>query len=156
MRTRVKITGAVTERMAGRYLTEWQRGSCKTVMFLQWGNILFLTGVPLMGDPKGALDFYLPWFYNRSKIDLLRRFRMPVNLSIKNVPDHVAEEVRKRAAKHHRSLQGELISILEETVAPEKMMTPAGFLKEIRAFSLKTPSESSKMARRDRDARSNR
>ena len=81
---------------------------------------------------------------------------MPVNLSIKNVPDHVAEEVRKRAAKHHRSLQGELISILEETVAHEKRMTPAGFLKEIRDFSLKTPSESLKIVRRDRDARSNR
>jgi plasmid stability protein len=79
-----------------------------------------------------------------------------MNLSIKNVPDHVAEEVRKRAAKHHRSLQGELISILEETVAQEKRMTPAGFLKEIRAFSLKTPSESLKIVRRDRDARSNR
>ena len=49
---------------------------------------------------------------------------MPMNLSIKNVPDHLAEEVRKRAAKHHRSLQGELISILEEMVAQEKMMTP--------------------------------
>ena len=81
---------------------------------------------------------------------------MPVNLSIKNVPDHVAEEVRKRAAKHHRSLQGELISILEETVAQEKKMTPAGFLEEIRAFSLKTPSESLKIVRGDRDARSNR
>jgi plasmid stability protein len=81
---------------------------------------------------------------------------MPVNLSIKNVPDHIAEEVRKRAAKHHRSLQGELISILEETVAQEKRMTPSGFLKEIRAFSLKTPSESLKIVRRDRDARSNR
>ena len=105
---------------------------------------------------RQKIDFCLRWFYNRSKIDLLRRFRMPVNLSIKNVPDHVAEEVRKRAAKHHRSLQGELISILEETVAQEKRMTPAEFLKEIRAFSLKTPSESLKIIRRDRDARSNR
>ena len=81
---------------------------------------------------------------------------MPVNLSIKNVPDHVAEEVRKRAAKHHRSLQGELISILEETVAQGERMTPASFLKEIRVFGPKTPSESLKIVRRDRDARSNR
>jgi len=81
---------------------------------------------------------------------------MPVNLSIKNVSDHVAEEVRKRAAKHHRSLQGELISILEEIVAPKEMLTPGGFLKELRALSLKTPSESLKIIRRDRDARSSR
>jgi plasmid stability protein len=106
--------------------------------------------------PKSFLDFFLLWFYNRSKIDLLRRFRMPVNLSIKNVPDHVAEEVRKRAAKHHRSLQGELISILEETIAQEKRMSPARLLKELRALSLKTPSESLKIIRRDRDARSGR
>ena len=50
------------------------------------------------------LDFYLPWFYNRSKIDLLRRFRMPVNLSIKNVPDHVAEEVRNKSIKSNIEL----------------------------------------------------
>jgi antitoxin FitA len=81
---------------------------------------------------------------------------MPVNLSIKKVPDHVAEGVRKRAARHHRSLQGELISILEETVAQEKRMTPSGFLKELQALSLKTPSESLRIIRRDRDARSSR
>lgn len=81
---------------------------------------------------------------------------MPVNLSIKNVPDHVAERIRKRAAKHHRSLQGELISILEETAAQENRMTPAGFLEEIRGLGLKTPSESLKIIRRDRDVRSNR
>ena len=81
---------------------------------------------------------------------------MPINLSIKNVPDDLAEEVRKRAAKHHRSLQGELISILEETIAQEKRMSPARLLKELRALSLKTPSESLKIIRRDRDARSSR
>jgi plasmid stability protein len=81
---------------------------------------------------------------------------MPVNLSIKNVPDHVAEKVRERAARHHRSLQGELISILEETVSREKRMTPPDFLKELRALSIKTPSEAMKIIRRDRDARSSR
>jgi hypothetical protein len=29
----------------------------KTVMFFQWGKILFLTGVPLMGDPRGVSLF---------------------------------------------------------------------------------------------------
>ncbi len=81
---------------------------------------------------------------------------MSGNLSIKNVPDHIAEEVRRRAAKHHRSLQGELMAILEEIVSQEKRLTPDGFLKELRALRLKTPSESLKIIRRDRDARSNR
>lgn len=81
---------------------------------------------------------------------------MPVNLSIKNVPDHLAEEVRKRAAKHHRSLQDELISILVEVAAQDKRLTPNRFLEELRALRLKTPSESLKIIRRDRDARSSR
>ena len=38
---------------------------------------------------------------------------MPVNLSIKNAPDDVVARLRERAAKHHRSLQGELLAIIE-------------------------------------------
>ncbi len=38
---------------------------------------------------------------------------MAVNLSIKNVPDALAEILRARAERNHRSLQGELMAILE-------------------------------------------
>ncbi len=38
---------------------------------------------------------------------------MAVNLSIKNVPDAVADALRARAERNHRSLQGELMAILE-------------------------------------------
>ncbi len=38
---------------------------------------------------------------------------MPVNLSVKNVPDALADKLRSRARRNHRSLQRELISILE-------------------------------------------
>ena len=38
---------------------------------------------------------------------------MPVNLSVKNVPDELAERLRRRAASNRRSLQRELLSILE-------------------------------------------
>lgn len=41
---------------------------------------------------------------------------MPINLSIKNVPETVAEALRTRAAHNHRSLQGELMAILEHAV----------------------------------------
>jgi hypothetical protein len=34
------------------------------------------------------------------------------NLSIKNVPDDVLEKLRRRAARHHRSLQGELMAVI--------------------------------------------
>jgi len=38
---------------------------------------------------------------------------MPVNLSVKNVPETLAAKLRERAAGNHRSLQGELMAILE-------------------------------------------
>lgn len=41
---------------------------------------------------------------------------MPVTLTIKQVPDRVADKLRLRAAASHRSLQGELMAILEEAV----------------------------------------
>ena len=41
---------------------------------------------------------------------------MPVNLSVKNVPDDLAEQLRRRAAANRRSLQRELLSILETAV----------------------------------------
>ena len=49
---------------------------------------------------------------------------MPVNLSIKNVPDHIPARIRRRAAKNHRSLQGELVAILEEITAQETRPNP--------------------------------
>lgn len=81
---------------------------------------------------------------------------MAVNLSIKNVPDYLAAQIRLRAAKHHRSLQGELMAILEEMVGQEKRLTPDEVLHNLRNLGLKTPSEAAKFVRRDRDARSNR
>jgi antitoxin FitA len=39
-----------------------------------------------------------------------------VNLSVKNVPDALAERLRARAERNRRSLQRELLSILEAAV----------------------------------------
>jgi len=79
---------------------------------------------------------------------------MPVNLSIKNVPDHIAERIKRRAAKHHRSLQGELVAILEQSVSEQRSLTPVELLAELRAATLKTPAEAARLIRKDRDARS--
>lgn len=38
------------------------------------------------------------------------------NISIKDVPDPWAEALRKRAARNHRSLQGELMFLIEQAV----------------------------------------
>jgi antitoxin FitA len=49
---------------------------------------------------------------------------MVVNLSIKEVPEATAERLRARAERHHRSLQGELLSIVEQAVAPIEAPAP--------------------------------
>ncbi len=41
---------------------------------------------------------------------------MGVNLSIKNVPESLAEKLRQRAEANHRSLQGELMAMLHEAL----------------------------------------
>ena len=49
---------------------------------------------------------------------------MSINLSIKGVSDQVADRLRVRAERHHRSLQGELMAIVERA-ASEDDATPA-------------------------------
>lgn len=39
------------------------------------------------------------------------------NLSIKNVPENLLEELRERAMRHHRSIQGELMALLSTALA---------------------------------------
>jgi len=41
------------------------------------------------------------------------------NLSIKDVPEAWAESLRQRAARNHRSLQGELMAIIEKAVTAD-------------------------------------
>lgn len=49
---------------------------------------------------------------------------MPVNLSIKNVPDALAESLRARAERNHRSLQGELMHIIQTAMAENTALAP--------------------------------
>jgi len=76
---------------------------------------------------------------------------MPVTLSIKNAPDDVVERLRARARRHHRSLQGELLAIVEDAVRPDWFLTPAEVLAEVRRLGISSPSESAAMIRADRD-----
>jgi antitoxin FitA len=78
---------------------------------------------------------------------------MPVNLSIKNAPEEVVQRLKARAAQHHRSLQGELLAILEEAVQPPRTLTPREVLAEVRRLGLSTPAEAAAIVRADRDAR---
>lgn len=51
---------------------------------------------------------------------------MPVNLSIKDVPDDLADRLRARAARNHRSLQGELMLLIEQAAADSPAAAPHG------------------------------
>src|SRR5271166_4732099 len=78
---------------------------------------------------------------------------MPVNLSIKNAPDDIVRRLRQRAERHHRSLQGELLAIIEEAVRPERSLSPGELLAEVRRLGVRTPPESAAIIRTDRDRR---
>jgi plasmid stability protein len=77
---------------------------------------------------------------------------MPVNLSIKNTPDETVQRLRERAKRHHRSLQGELLAIIEEAVSPRQTLTANEVLSEVRRLGVRTPAEAVAMVREDRDA----
>jgi plasmid stability protein len=78
---------------------------------------------------------------------------MPLNLSIKNAPDRVVQRLRERAERHHRSLQGELLAIVEAAVQDYRPATPADILAEVRRLGLHTPNEATALVRADRDSR---
>ena len=78
---------------------------------------------------------------------------MPVNLSIKNAPDDVAELVKQRARTNHRSVRGELLAIIEEAVRPRRRLTPHDVLAQARKLGLKTSTDSVEIIRKMRDER---
>ena len=78
---------------------------------------------------------------------------MPVNLSIKNAPDHVVQRLRERAVRHRRSLQGELLAIIEDAVRVDQPSIPAEVLAEVSRLGLETPDEAASIIRAGRDRR---
>jgi plasmid stability protein len=78
---------------------------------------------------------------------------MTVNLSIKNAPDEVVRRLRERAARHHRSLQGELLAIIEAAVQDDGPASAADILAEVRRLGVRTPAEAAALVRADRDGR---
>jgi antitoxin FitA len=76
---------------------------------------------------------------------------MPVTLSVKDVPAALVERLRQRAANHHRSLQGELLAILEAAASPT--ITIDELAEKANALGLKTPADSVDIIRATRDGR---
>ena len=75
-----------------------------------------------------------------------------MNLSIKNVPTTLVDQLRRRARRNHRSLQGELIAVLEQTVSPEKL-TVEEARRRLTELRYQTDADAERMVREDRDGR---
>jgi plasmid stability protein len=75
---------------------------------------------------------------------------MPVNLSIKDLPDHLAEALRERARQNHRSLQGEMVAMIESHVGA-RAYRARELWQAVRALGLDTADTSVTMVREDRD-----
>jgi len=76
---------------------------------------------------------------------------MAVDLSIQNVPEDLVARLQERAARSHRSLQGEFLTILELAVAENRRLTPREALAQAQTRGLSTLSESAAWVREDRD-----
>ena len=77
---------------------------------------------------------------------------MSMNLSIKNVPEEIVERLRERAKRNHRSMQGELLVIVEEALKPSKL-TISELGELVRGLGLRTGDDATAWIREDRDAR---
>jgi len=56
-------------------------------------------------------------------------------ITVKNIPDETYETLKKRAAEHHRSLNGEIIHLLEkatscERINPDEHLARVSILRE--------------------------
>jgi plasmid stability protein len=81
---------------------------------------------------------------------------MGVSISIKNVPEEKLELLKARAKRNHRSLQGELLALIEaalEAPQPCKTMSLDEVVEQGKRLGLKTDSDSVRWIREDRDSR---
>jgi plasmid stability protein len=76
---------------------------------------------------------------------------MGVNLSIKNVPPETVELLKHRAKSNHRSLQGELLAILDGATNAQKPMTISEASRYVQSLGLTRRDEAVRMIREDRD-----
>jgi antitoxin FitA len=77
---------------------------------------------------------------------------VPVNLSIKDVPDQLADALRDRAQRNHRSLQGEMMAMLEAHVGTRPFKARE-LWEAARASGLATGRDAVEWVRSDRDGR---
>jgi plasmid stability protein len=85
----------------------------------------------------------------------MRKKSVPAaSLTIRDIPRPVLERLKARAERHRRSMQGEILAILESAaVEGETRRTISETLEYVRSLGLRSPAESVEMIRADRDGR---
>ena len=78
-----------------------------------------------------------------------------VSLSIKDVPAETAAALRERAAQNHRSIQGELMAILEDALRPSRTrgFDPERLIRMAKSLGLRSSERSVDTIRQLRDSR---
>ena len=77
--------------------------------------------------------------------------RTSMNLSIENAPAYLVIRLQERARLHQRSLESELLEIIEMAVREDPPLSSIELVAETRRRGLETPSESAEILRADRD-----
>lgn len=62
------------------------------------------------------------------------------NLTVKNIPRDLHFRLKRSAAVHRRSLNNQVIALLEQVLPPEKSFDAGKFLREVRKLRRKTAS----------------
>ena len=76
-----------------------------------------------------------------------------LSLTVRNIPRPIFERLRDRAARHRRSMQGEILAILEAAASDlGTRRTALETLQTVRALGVCTQAEAAQMVRADRDA----
>src|SRR5660397_275146 len=75
------------------------------------------------------------------------------SLSVKKVPEDLLHRLRARAQRHHRSLQKELLLILDAAVGGREDTGIEDLHGYVQELNLRTPDESTALIRGDRDRR---
>jgi plasmid stability protein len=103
-----------------------------------WGTLQYPLGwAGFNMDPK--------WIHNESMAKTVKT----VTLSVKNVPADLAKRLKERAARNNRSLQGELLEILDQA---GHSMTLDDLADLARRLGIKSDkNESTQWIREDRD-----
>ena len=77
-----------------------------------------------------------------------------VSLTIRDVPEDVLAGLRGRAIRSGRSIEAEVLAILEAAARlPAARLSAIEVLARVRALGLTTPQEAASMLRADRDQR---